>query len=80
MLLLSVVSALPAPTFENTLQIPLATDSSFSSSQLGDFQHKLVGTESPITFIGITFESASSLDLPSQYFELPLGARISVGK
>jgi len=73
----SISAAVPLnPPLQAVLQSPIKTAPSPLTAYDILFQ-QIRETESPRTFVGVSFESSSSLDMPLQYFEFPLGERIS---
>jgi len=75
----SISAAVPLnPPLQAVLQSPINTTPAPSPLTAYDtlFQ-QIRESESPRTFVGVLFESSSSLDMPTQYFEFPLGERIS---
>jgi len=80
LLCLATASISAASIPPSQLQAVLQTAPKASTIKLNaydTFFQQIRESESPRTFVGVSFESSSSLDVPSQYFEFPLGERIS---
>lgn len=76
----SISAAIPLNPLQAVLQstIKIAPFAPSPSNAYDTLFQQIRESESPRTFVGVEFESFSSLDMPLQYFEFPLGERISV--